>query len=178
MLAKSKQVLELATTRKKEMALQLFLGNLFCFPYCPAQFGILSTFIQTEFCFFLLDTQKKINQSHHIGNASIFQPISHNTGKCNKTHFMKKAWEAGTHTLLIVWVLFSHWILFLWNTSYIYRKSMVFPINFLQYSKMQQNPSYRDRLVLILFPQYEQLFPMRLSSYGILHHIGNAQDFS
>ena len=62
-------------------------------------------------------------------------------GKCNKTHGMGKVWEIDTHTFSIVWVLFSHQIPILWYTSS-YGKCMCFPINFSQYGKMQQNPSY------------------------------------
>ena len=82
---------------------------------------------------------------HHMGNAWVFPSISHNTGKCNKTHCMGKTWEIGNHTFPIVWVLFSHPIPILWYTSS-YGKCMGFPINFPQHEKIQQNPSYGEGL--------------------------------
>ena len=54
---------------------------------------------------------------------------------------MGKVQEIDTHTFPIVWVLFSHLISILWQT-YTYGKCTVFPINFSQYGKMQQNPLY------------------------------------
>ena len=65
-------------------------------------------------------------------------------GKCNKKPMVGKSLE-NTHTFLIVWVLFSHWISILWYTSS-YGKCMGFPSNFSQYRKMQQNPSYWENL--------------------------------
>ena len=82
---------------------------------------------------------------HHMGNAWVFPSISHSTGKCSKTYRMEKTWETGNHTFPIVWVLFSHSIPILWYTSS-YGKCMGFPINFPQYRKMQQNPSYGEDL--------------------------------
>ena len=58
---------------------------------------------------------------------------------------MAKVWEIDTHTFPIVWVLFFHQIPILWHTSS-YGKCMGFPINFSQYRKMQQNPSYEVNL--------------------------------
>ena len=77
----------------------------------------------------------------HMGNVWASPYIFHSTGKCNKTHGMAKVWEIDTHTFPIAWVLFSHQILILWYTSS-HGKCMGFPINFSQYGKMQQNPSY------------------------------------
>ena len=80
-----------------------------------------------------------------MGNAWVSPWISHSTRKCNKTHDMGKVWETDTHTFPMVWVLFSHRIPILWYTSS-YGKCMVFPMNFPQYEKMQQNPWYGESL--------------------------------
>ena len=64
--------------------------------------------------------------------------LPHSTGKCNKTHGIRKVWETDTHTFPMVWELFSHSIPILWYTS-AYGKCMGFPINFPHYKKMQQN---------------------------------------
>ena len=82
---------------------------------------------------------------HHMGNVWVFPSISHSTGKCNKTYRRGKTWEIGNQTFPIAWVLFSRQIPILWYTSS-YGKCVGFPINFLQYGKMQQNPSYREDL--------------------------------
>ena len=66
---------------------------------------------------------------HHMGNAWVFPSISHSTGKCNKTHCMRRTWEIGTHTFPIKWVLFSRSIPILWYTS-LHGKYVGFPINF------------------------------------------------
>ena len=58
---------------------------------------------------------------------------------------MGKVWKIDTHTFPLVWELFSHQIPILWYTS-LYGKCMGFPVNFSQYGKMQQNPSYRVNL--------------------------------
>ena len=80
-----------------------------------------------------------------MGSAWVSPYISHSTGNCNKTHGKGKFWEIDNHTLPIVWVLFSDPILILWYTS-AYGKCMGYPINFLQYGKMQQNPLYGVKL--------------------------------
>ena len=66
---------------------------------------------------------------HHMGNVWVFPSISHSTGKCNKTHCMRRTWEVGTHNFPIVWVLFSRSIPILRYTS-LHGKCMGFPINF------------------------------------------------
>ena len=80
-----------------------------------------------------------------MGNAWVFPSISHSMRKCNKIHRMARTWEIGNHTFPIVWVLFSYLIPILWYISS-YGKCMGFPINFPQYRKMQQNPSYVEEL--------------------------------
>ena len=67
-------------------------------------------------------------------------------GKCNKTHLVGRTWEIGNHTFPIIYnmgTFFSSNPHMLWYTSS-YGKCMGFPINFPQYGKMQQNPSYEE----------------------------------
>ena len=80
---------------------------------------------------------------HHMRNAWDSPSISHSTGKCNETHCIGWTWEIGTHTFPIVWVIFPYNIPILWYTSS-YDKCTGFPINFLYYTKMQQNPLYGE----------------------------------
>ena len=48
------------------------------------------------------------------------------TGKCNKSHRMRRTWEIGTRTFPIVQVLFSHSIPILWYLHYV-GNAWVFP---------------------------------------------------
>ena len=41
-----------------------------------------------------------------MGNAWVFPSISHNMGKCSKTHCMGRTWEISNHTFPIVWIVF------------------------------------------------------------------------
>ena len=82
---------------------------------------------------------------HRMGNTWVFPSISHSAGKCDKTHCMGKTWKISNETFPIAWVLFLHLIPILWYTS-LYGKYMGFIINFPQYWKVQQNPSYGDDL--------------------------------
>ena len=69
-----------------------------------------------------------------MGNAWVFPSISHDTGKCNKTHCTRRTWKVGTHTFLMVWLLFSHPFPVLWYAS-TYEKYMYFPNNLQQHRK-------------------------------------------
>ena len=116
---------------------------------------------------------------HHLGNAWVSPSIFHTTGKCNKTHQMRRTWEIVTHNFPIVWqVIFSHQILILWYTS-----SEIHGFRH-QFSIVQQNASKPitwgepGKLVLIFFPQYGCCFPIRFPIYGILHHMENTYVFS
>ena len=80
-----------------------------------------------------------------MGNAWVLPSTSHIMGRCHKTHCMGRIREIGTHTIRIVWVLFSHSILILWYTSS-YGKCLGFPINFSQHGKMQQNSLHEEKL--------------------------------
>ena len=110
---------------------------------------------------------------HHMGNAWVSPSISHSTGKCNKTHRMGCNWEIGNHTFPIVWVIFPHTIPIPWYTSS-NGKCIGLSINFPQYRKMQQNPSYGEKLGnwYSYFSHNTGTFSIRFPFYGILHHMG------
>ena len=59
----------------------------------PKYGGFLS--IKLQFCGIL----------HHMGNAWVFQSMSHSKEKCSKTHPMGTAYKINTHTFPKIWVL-------------------------------------------------------------------------
>ena len=77
---------------------------------------------------------------HHLGNAWVSPSISHDAGKCSKTHCMGRTWEIGTHIFPVVWVLFS--IRFpCYGILHRMENAWVFSSNFPQHQKNEQNPS-------------------------------------
>ena len=111
-----------------------------------------------------------------MGNAWVSPSISHITGKCNKTYDMGEVWKIDTHIYFSLSMgafppLDSHPMAY-----FIIWEMLGFP---------HQLPTLREnatklivwgepgKLVLIFFPWYGCFFPIRFSSYGILHHMGN-----
>ena len=108
-----------------------------------------------------------------MGNAGVSPSVSHKLGKWNKIHPVERAWEIGNHTFHRVWEAFFHQIPILcYTTSYV--KWMGFPMNFSEYVKMQQNPSY-GRDLAYGYPYLSQSMVNSLPSNlpSILYHMGN-----
>ena len=67
---------------------------------------------------------------HHMWNPWVSQSIFHSMGKYSKIHRVGRAWEIGTHTFLIAYLLCLYQISILWYTS-LHGKFMSFFINFI-----------------------------------------------
>ena len=66
---------------------------------------------------------------HRIKNTWVSLSISHSTGRCNKTHRMRRTWKISAHNFPILQLHFFHQIPILWYTSS-HGKCMCFLINF------------------------------------------------